>query len=202
MNKKKASWIIVSIFFLVLTCVSAYATDDNFTNLTYDPGKLKPTDSNLKVKAGQEAPNFTLPSISGKKITLSDYRGKKNILLSFVPAAWTPICSHQWPGYNIAKGSFDKSDTILIGISVDNLPTLYAWTKQMGQVWFEVLSDFWPHGKVASTYGVLRSDGVAERALFYINKKGIINAIMVMDINQKPDLKQCKAELKKLNKVE
>ncbi len=202
MNKKKASWIIVSIFFLVLTCVSAYATDDNFTNLTYDPGKLKPTDSNLKVKAGQEAPNFTLPSISGKKITLSDYRGKKNILLSFVPAAWTPICSHQWPGYNIAKGSFDKSDTILIGISVDNLPTLYAWTKQMGQVWFEVLSDFWPHGKVASTYGVLRSDGVAERALFYINKEGIINAIMVMDINQKPDLKQCKAELKKLNKVE
>ena len=202
MNKKKASWIIVSILFLVLTCVSAYATDDNFTNLTYNPGKLKPTDSNLKVKAGQEAPNFTLPSISGKKITLSDYRGKKNILLSFVPAAWTPICSHQWPGYNIAKGSFDKSDTILIGISVDNLPTLYAWTKQMGQVWFEVLSDFWPHGKVASTYGVLRSDGVAERALFYINKKGIINAIMVMDINQKPDLKQCKAELKKLNKVE
>ena len=202
MNKKKASWIIVSIFFLVLTCVSAYATDDNFTNLTYDPGKLKPTDSNLKVKAGQEAPNFTLPSISGKKITLSDYRGKKNILLSFVPAAWTPICSQQWPGYNIAKGSFDKSDTILLGISVDNLPTLYAWTKQMGQVWFKVLSDFWPHGKVASTYGVLRSDGVAERALFYINKKGIINAIMVMDINQKPDLKQCKAELKKLNKVE
>ena len=202
MNKKKTSWIIVSIFFLVLTCVSAYATDDNFTNLTYNPGKLKPTDSNLKVKAGQEAPNFTLPSISGKKITLSDYRGKKNILLSFVPAAWTPICSHQWPGYNIAKDSFDKSDTILIGISVDNLPTLYAWTKQMGQVWFEVLSDFWPHGKVASTYGVLRSDGVAERALFYINKKGIINAIMVMDINQKPDLKQCKAELKKLNKVE
>ncbi len=202
MNKKKASWIIVSILFLVLTCVSAYGTDDNFTNLTYNPGKLKPTDSNLKVKAGQEAPNFTLPSISGKKITLSDYRGKKNILLSFVPAAWTPICSHQWPGYNIAKDSFDKSDTILLGISVDNLPTLYAWTKQMGQVWFEVLSDFWPHGKVASTYGVLRSDGVAERALFYINKKGIINAIMVMDINQKPDLKQCKAELKKLNKVE
>ena len=202
MNKKKAFWFIISIFFLVLTGVSAYATDDNFTNLTYDPGKLKPTDSNLKVKAGQEAPNFTLPSISGKKITLSDYRGKKNILLSFVPAAWTPICSHQWPGYNIAKDSFDKSDTILLGISVDNLPTLYAWTKQMGQVWFEVLSDFWPHGKVASTYGVLRSDGVAERALFYINKEGIINAIMVMDINQKPDLKQCKAELKKLNKVE
>jgi len=202
MNKKKAFWFIISIFFLVLTGVSAYATDDNFTNLTYDLGKLEPTDSNLKVKAGQEAPNFTLPSISGKKITLSDYRGKKNILLSFVPAAWTPICSHQWPGYNIAKDSFDKSDTILLGISVDNLPTLYAWTKQMGQVWFEVLSDFWPHGKVASTYGVLRSDGVAERALFYINKEGIINAIMVMDINQKPDLKQCKAELKKLNKVE
>jgi alkyl hydroperoxide reductase subunit AhpC len=72
----------------------------------------------------------------------------------------------------------------------------------MGQVWFEVLSDFWPHGEVATTYGILRSDGIAERALFYINKKGIINAIMVMDINQKPDLKICETELEKLNKIE
>jgi peroxiredoxin len=202
MNKQKIPGIITSIIFFILTCVHAYATDDNFINLTYDPGKLKPIDSNLKVKAGQEAPDFTLQSISGKKITLSDYRGKKNVLLSFVPAAWTPVCSSQWPGYNIVKDSFEKNNTILLGITVDNLPTLYAWTKQMGQVWFEVLSDFWPHGDVAAAYGVLRSDGIAERAFVYINKKGIINSIIVIDINQKPDLKQCTAELEKLNKIE
>ncbi len=202
MDKQKSTWIITVIIFLLLIGVSAYAQENSFTDLIYDPGKLKPNDSNLKVNAGQEAPDFTLSSISGEKITLSDYRGKKNVLLSFVPAAWTPVCSHQWPGYNIAKDTFDKNDTILLGITVDNLPTLYAWTRQMGQVWFEVLSDFWPHGEVAATYGILRSDGIAERALFYINKKGIINAIMVMDINQKPDLEICEAELEKLNKIE
>jgi peroxiredoxin len=199
MGKQKNTLIITIIIFLLLICVSAYGQEDSFTNLIYDPGKLKPNDSNLNVQAGQEALDFTLPSISGKKITLSDYRGKKNVLLSFVPAAWTPVCSHQWPSYNISKDTFDNNDTILIGITVDNLPTLYAWTQKMGELWFEVLSDFWPHGQVAATYGVLRSDGMAERALFYINKKGIINAIMVMDINQKPDLNKCKAELKKLN---
>ncbi len=156
----------------------------------------------MKVNAGQEAPDFTLPSVSGKKITLSDYRGKKNVVLSFVPAAWTPVCSHQWPGYNIAKDAFDENNTILLGITVDNLPTLYAWTQQMGQVWFEVLSDFWPHGGVAAAYGVLRSDGIAERALFFINKEGNIIAVAVMDINQKPDMKNCSAELEKLNKTE
>jgi peroxiredoxin len=202
MNKHESTWIITGIIFLVLICVSAYAQEDNLSNLIYDPGQLKARDSNLKVKAGQEAPDFTLPSVSGKKITLSDYRGKKNVVLSFVPAAWTPVCSHQWPGYNISKDAFDENNSILLGITVDNLPTLYAWTKQMGQVWFEVLSDFWPHGGVAATYGVLRSDGVAERALFFIDKKGIINAIAVMDINKKPEMKNCAAELEKLNKIE
>jgi peroxiredoxin (alkyl hydroperoxide reductase subunit C) len=70
----------------------------------------------------------------------------------------------------------------------------------MGKVWFHVLSDFWPHGAVAKTYGVLRSDGVSERALFIIDKDGIIRFIMVSDINKSPDLEACTTELKKLNK--
>ena len=115
----------------------------------YKPGNLKPRDSELKVKAGQPAPDFTLPSISGKKISLSQYRGQKNVVLSFVPAAFTPVCSDQWPGYNIVKDMFDESDAIMLGITVDNIPTLHAWTRQMGIMWFEVLSDFWPHGAVA-----------------------------------------------------
>ena len=122
----------------------------------YNPGTLKPRDSTLKVKAGQLAPDFTLPSVSGKKISLSDYRGKRNVVISFVPAAFTPVCSDQWPGYNIVKDMFDESGAILLGITVDNIPTLHAWTRQMGKLWFEVLSDFWPHGAVADKYGVLR----------------------------------------------
>jgi peroxiredoxin (alkyl hydroperoxide reductase subunit C) len=70
----------------------------------------------------------------------------------------------------------------------------------MGGVWFEVLSDFWPHGAVAEKYGVLRSDGLTERALFFIDKEGILRAILEMDINQEPNFAACAAELEKLNK--
>ena len=176
------------------------AESEELKNNIYNPGNLKPRDSILKVKAGQPAPDFTLPAVSGKKITLSDYRDQRNVVISFVPAAFTPVCSDQWPGYNIVKDMFDETDAVLLGISVDNIPTLYAWTRQMGKVWFEVLSDFWPHGSVAEKYGVLRSDGLSERALFFIDKQGIISAILVMDINRKPDLDACATELKKMNK--
>ena len=164
----------------------------------YSTGELKPVDSVLKVKVGDTAPDFMLPSIAGQKITLSQYRGKKNVVLSFVPAAWTPVCSDQWPGYNIVQDLFDKNNTILLGITVDNIPTLYAWTNQMGKLWFPVLSDFYPHGKVAEAYGVLRSDGTTERALFVIDKKGVIRYIDVHDINKRPPLEALVRELEKL----
>jgi peroxiredoxin (alkyl hydroperoxide reductase subunit C) len=165
----------------------------------YNPGRLKATDSEATLKIGDNAPDFALPSISGNKVALDAYRGKKNVVLSFVPAAWTPVCSQQWPGYNVAKEIFDKSDAIMIGISVDNIPTLYAWTRQMGELWFPVVSDFWPHGAVAKRYGVLRADGAAERALFIIDKQGIVRYIDVHDINTIPKLEDLAKELEKLH---
>jgi peroxiredoxin len=166
----------------------------------YNPGQLKPTDSGEKLKAGDPAPDFTLQDLQGSKVTLSEFRDKKNVVLSFVPAAWTPVCSQQWPGYNIAKEIFDQYDSILLGISVDNTPTLYAWTQQMGKLWFPVLSDFWPHGRVASMYGILRADGVSERAILVIDKKGIIRYIDIHDINAMPRLEDLVRALAKLEK--
>lgn len=177
---------------LMTLCVvaGAYSQAPGFTENIYPVGKLKPTDSVPKLKVGDEAPDFALPAVEGGKISLSQYRGKKNVVISFVPAAWTPVCSGQWPGYNIAKNLFDKNDAILLGITVDNIPTLYAWTRQMvnpgDKLWFPVLSDFYPHGEVAARYGVLRSEGVSERALFVINKQGILTYIDVHDINERP----------------
>jgi peroxiredoxin len=167
---------------------------------TYDPGRLKPRASQPTVKVGDPAPDFTLPSLSGESVGLARYREKKNVVLSFVPAAWTPVCSHQWPGYNIAKELFDRHDSVLLGITVDNIPTLHAWTRQMGDLWFPVLSDFWPHGAVAQRYGVLREDGVSERALFVIDKHGVIRYIDVHDINEMPRLEVLIKELEKLPK--
>ena len=188
---------VISVF---LWSATAFGLSDAFKNNIYNPGLLKPTDSVLKVKVGDKAPDFSLPAVSGGRISLGQYRGKKNVVLSFVPAAWTPVCSDQWPGYNIVKDIFDRNDAILLGITVDNIPTLFAWTNQMGTLWFPVLSDFWPHGAVADRFGVLRSDGVSERALFVIDKKGIIRYIGVGDINKRPRLETLVRELEKLEK--
>jgi len=192
--------LVLGILMMFVSIPMAFAISDAYKGNIYQVGNLKPIDSVLKLKMGQPAPDFTLPSISGENISLGQYRGKKNVVLSFVPAAWTPVCSDQWPGYNIAKDIFEQNEAILLGITVDNVPTLYAWTNQMGKLWFHVLSDFWPHGGVAKKYGVLRSNGVSERALFVIDKKGIIRYIDVHDINKRPPLEDLAAALEKLKK--
>lgn len=179
---------------------SAHSLSLAYKGNLYPVGILKPIDSRLKVKVGDPAPDFTLPALGGEKITLSHYRGKKHVVLSFIPAAWTPVCSDQWPGYNIVQDLFNQNDSILLGITVDNLPTLFAWTNQMGRLWFPVLSDFWPHGGTANQYGIFRSDGTAERALFVIDKKGIIRYIDVHDINKRPFLENLVGELDKLER--
>jgi len=174
---------------------AALAQSTAYKEKIFDPGPLKSIDSRLKVKAGQMAPDFTLPAINGRTIRLSDYRGQKNVVLSFVPAAWTPVCSDQWPGYHLARGLFEDHDAVVLGISTDNTPSQFAWVRQMGDLWFPVLSDFWPHGAVADQYGLLRGDGMTERALVFIDKKGIITYIHVNDINTRPKLDLIAAQL-------
>lgn len=178
------------------TASGAWAQVDR--EFLYDPGRQVPKDSTLKVAVGEQAPDFTLPALCGHDVSLSDYLGKKNVMLSFVPAAWTPVCSDQWPGYNLARPIFEQYDAVVLGITVDNIPSLHAWTKAMGGVWFEVLSDFWPHGGVAEKYGLLRSGGTSERAVIIIDKAGTIRFIEVSDINRRPDLGVIAQELSKL----
>ena len=98
----KKTAIGITLVFCFFAC-GAYAASDAFKNNIYNPGELKPIDSVLKVKVGEKAPDFTLKAVSGKKVSLRDYRGRKNVVISFVPAAWTPVCSDQWPGYNIVQ---------------------------------------------------------------------------------------------------
>lgn len=189
---------ITGLVFLIWGSLG-FGLSDVFKDTVYNPGILKPIDSVLKIKIGDPAPDFKLPSLSGKPVSLSDYKGLKNVVLSFVPAAWTPVCSDQWPGYNISKDLFDSHDAVLLGITTDNIPTLFAWTKQMGNLWFPVLSDFWPHGKVSDKFGVLRSDGTADRAIIIIDKNQIIRYVHVSDINKRPDLGMLMHELGKLD---
>ncbi len=196
---------LVSSMFLALMVFfafsgSCFGASEQFKGSIFQVGDLKATDSQPRLKVGDRAPDFTLPSIKGEKVSLGSYLGSKNVVLSFVPAAWTPVCSEQWPGYNILKEEFDNHNSVLIGITTDNLPTLFAWTEQMGGVWFPVVSDFWPHGEVSQKYGVLRSSGVSERALFIIDKKGVIRYIDIHDIRERPNTELLLNQLKKLKK--
>ncbi|OPY09922.1 MAG: putative peroxiredoxin [Syntrophaceae bacterium PtaB.Bin095] len=201
MKRTICSPLLIAVFMTLLilpTAPPAFGLSDAYKGNIYDAGRLKPTDSALKVRVGQKAPDFSLPAVSGGMVSLKDYSGKKNVVLTFVPAAWTPVCSDQWPGYNIMKDLFEAHDAILLGISVDNIPTLFSWTNQMGKLWFPVLSDFWPHGRTAAEYGILRGDGVSERAIFLIDKQGVIRYIDVHDINERPSLEMLIRELEKL----
>src|SRR5512136_1524053 len=78
-------------------------------------------------------------------------------------------------------------NTQVLGISVDSTDCLRAWAESLGGITYPLLSDFWPHGRVAECYGVLRDDGKSERAIFVIDKKGVIRYVDVHDIDQQPD---------------
>lgn len=201
-NQKRKRLLNIAVLSLFILTGIAYAESDPSKKDLYRLGILKPTDSASVLKVGDKAPDFSLTSVGGLSMSLSKYLEKKNVVISFVPAAWTPVCSAQWPEYHKAKNMFDDNDAILLGITVDNTPTLYSWTNNMcgvdSSLWFPVFSDFYPHGKVAKKYGVLRSEGFTERALFVIDKKGIIRYIDIHDINEKPPLSELRKALEDL----
>lgn len=74
----------------------------------------------------------------------------------------------------------------VLGISVDSIPCLEAWSESLGKITYPLVSDFWPHGEVAAKYGVFREDGITERAIFVIDKEGVIQFIDIHDIGNQP----------------
>jgi len=82
---------------------------------------------------------------------------------------------------------FEGMETQVLGLSVDSVPCLKAWAESLGGIHYPLLSDFYPHGHVAEKYGVLRSEGYTERAIFVMDKRGIIRYIDVHDIDKQPD---------------
>jgi len=87
----------------------------------------------------------------------------------------------------------------ILGISVDHVPCLTAWADSLGSIHYPLLSDFWPHGLVASQYGVMRVEGHSERAIFIIDKDGIIQYIDIHDIGDQPDNDVLFAELARID---
>ncbi len=140
------------------------------------------------IAVGSDAPDFELRNHTGGAVRLSDFRGKKNVVLAFHPLAFTPVCSVQMQTYEKAHDQFAGLDTVVFGISVDASPAKRAWSESLGGIHFDLLSDFHPHGGVASAYGVMRQDGISERALIVVDRRGKVAWAKLYDIPEQPNL--------------
>jgi len=122
---------------------------------------------------GTPAPDFTLPVTPDQKLSLQELRGHP-VILAFYPADWSPVCGDQMALYNEILPEFQKFGAELIGVSVDGVWCHRAFAEAR-RLHFPLLSDFEPKGAVARSYGAYRSgDGISERALFVIDKDGVI----------------------------
>lgn len=150
------------------------------------------------LKVGDVAPDFTLTTADRQQWRLSDFRGKKNVVLAFVPFAFSKVCSAQLPSYEAELNRFKDFDAEVVSISMDSHYSLNAWSKSMGTS-FPLLSDFYPQGQVTDMYGVRNKAGMPERALFVIDKQGIIRYIEVMHApGEMPDNEDLFEALRKL----
>jgi peroxiredoxin len=123
--------------------------------------------------AGTPAPDFSLHVTPNQKLSLKELRGRP-VILAFYPADWSPVCGDQVGLYNEVLPEFHKLGAELLGISVDGVWCHEAFAKDR-HLHFPLLADFEPKGAVSKTYGAYRQeDGVCERALFVIDKNGVI----------------------------
>jgi peroxiredoxin len=151
------------------------------------------------LKVGDEAPDFELSSHRGGSVKLSDYRGKKNVVLAFHPLAFTPVCAAQLSGYESDLARFETAGAAVLGVSIDAQPAKAAWAKSLGPISYDLLSDFHPHGEVAQKYGVFRPrEGFSERAIFLIDREGRIAWSKVYGIPEQPKNDEVFAALDRL----
>src|SRR6202011_1778802 len=125
------------------------------------------------LKAGSQAPDFSLRSTPDQTVSLSEFRGQP-VILAFYPADWSPVCGDQMALYNEVLPEFQRFNAELLGISVDGGWCHAAFSRDR-KLPFPLLADFEPKGAMAKRYGAFRdAEGITERALFVIDKNGTI----------------------------
>lgn len=128
----------------------------------------------MPLAVGSTAPDFTLKDQNNQEVTLSSFRGEKNVLLVFYPLAFTGTCQGELCQVRDELPKFQNEDTAILAVSVCPSPTHKVWAAEQGYV-FPLLADFWPHGAVAQSYEVFNSDaGFANRGTFVIDRSGTI----------------------------
>ena len=139
------------------------------------------------VDVGQQAPDFTLVNQHGEQVTLSSYRGDKNVVLVFYPFAFSGICTGELCEIRDRLESFDNDSTVTLAVSCDSKFVQRVFADREGYT-FSLLADYWPHGAVARDYGIFVDEvGAAKRATFIIDKEGVVRWTVVHAIGEPRD---------------
>ena len=139
------------------------------------------------VDVGQQAPDFTLVNQHGEQVTLSSYRGDKNVVLVFYPFAFSGICTGELCEIRDRLESFDNDSTVTLAVSVDSKFVQRVFADREGYT-FSLLADYWPHGGVARDYGIFVEEaGAAKRATFIIDKEGVVRWTVIHAIGEPRD---------------
>jgi len=146
---------------------------------------------------GDVAPDFELVNQYGEPVRLSELRGR-NVVVVFYPFAFSGICTGELCEIRDNLSLFEDANATVLAVSVDSKFTLRAYAEKEGYA-FELLADFWPHGGVASLYGVFDpASGMAQRGTFIIDADGIIRYVVVNPRGQARDLAGYRAALAEL----
>jgi len=153
----------------------------------------------MSVEVGEQAPDFELKDQHGTPVRLSDFQGRKNVVLVFYPLAFSGVCTGELCTLRDDFPEVTGEDVELLTVSVDSTFALRTWADRDGFA-FSMLSDFWPHGAVAKLYGVFDADkGVATRGTFIIDKSGVIRWMVMNPISQARDIAEYKKALADLS---
>jgi peroxiredoxin len=145
----------------------------------------RPAISSGPLPAGTPAPDFTLPSGPDTDLRLADLRGRP-VILVFYPADWSPVCGDELALFNELLPEFQRHDAELVGISVDGVWCHRAYAEAR-HLRFPLLADFEPKGAVSRAYHAYRQrDGFSERALFVLDRDGIIRWSYLSPVNVNP----------------
>ena len=133
----------------------------------------------MTLTIGQAAPDFELKNQYGELVKLSSFKGEKNVVVLFIPFAFTGTCSGELCAIRDDLAAFQNDNVQVLAISCDSPFTQKIFAEQEGYK-FPVLADFWPHGAAAQAYGIFNADlGCALRGTFIIDKEGIIRWTVV-----------------------
>jgi peroxiredoxin (alkyl hydroperoxide reductase subunit C) len=133
----------------------------------------------MPIEVGAVAPDFVLKDQNNQEVRLSDFRGRKNVLVVFYPLAFTGTCQGELCSVRDNVGDFVSDEVQVLTISVDSPYSHKVWAQREGYD-FPLLSDFWPHGGVAREYGVFNEKfGFANRGTFLVDKDGVVRYVEV-----------------------